>query len=164
MKALYQYKKVVQLPQIQTVIKRKSPGCRKVRFRRFRISIEEDRGRERERGDRGGRQQSRFLTFSHVSLYVPAMPVCPIATVIILVSLNGTISGYLDLCFVISKQSPKSICTTLPETLSNMRLEGCLSPSPRMYPAMDITPLLLVKLALRGASMRIVSTADVRAM
>ena len=119
----------------------------------------------KERGEtEGGRQQSRFLTFSHVSLYVPAMPVCPIATVIILVSLNGTISGYLDLCFVISKQSPKSICTTLPETLSNMRLEGCLSPSPRMYPAMDITPLLLVKLALRGASMRIVSTADVRAI
>ncbi|KAH3683009.1 hypothetical protein WICPIJ_006013 [Wickerhamomyces pijperi] len=47
-----------------------------------------------------------------------------------------------------SKQSPKSMCTTLPVILSSIKLEGCLSPKPRMYPTIDITAKDLVYVVL----------------
>ena len=62
----------------------------------------------------------------------------------ILVSLNGTFSGYFSLFIATSKQSPKSICTTLPVYLYNIIFEGCLSPNPKIYPTIDIVASDLV--------------------
>ena len=44
---------------------------------------------------------------------------------------NGrAFSGNFSRCMEASKQSPKSMCSSLPLYLSSMRLLGCLSPSP----------------------------------
>lgn len=88
--------------------------------------------------------RSTLTVFSHVTLKLPSIPVTPIARVIILVSRNGTFSGNFSLCMDASKQSPKSMCSSLPEKRSSIRLEGCLSPRPRRYPTMDMTASDLV--------------------
>ena len=43
-------------------------------------------------------------------------------------------SGNFSRCMDASKQSPKSMCRSLPLYLSSMRLLGCLSPKPSKYP------------------------------
>jgi hypothetical protein len=48
-------------------------------------------------------------TLSQVNLYVPSIPDASMQLVSILVKRKGTISGNLERCEVISKQSPKSI-------------------------------------------------------
>ncbi len=45
-----------------------------------------------------------------------------------------TLSGNFSRCMEASKQSPKSMCSSLPLYLSSMRLLGCLSPKPSKYP------------------------------
>eukprot|EP00171_Calliarthron_tuberculosum_P019105 IDg19105t1 len=50
---------------------------------------------------------------------------------------NGTFSGYFSRTIATSKQSPKSICIIFPDERSIIKFDGCRSPSPRRYPAME---------------------------
>ena len=70
------------------------------------------------------------------------------AFTIILVNLKGTPSGNFFLDLQTSQQSPKSMCTILPLCLSIIKLLGCLSPKPNMYPAMLVTAADFVKFVL----------------
>jgi len=79
------------------------------------------------------------MTFSHVKRKVPSTPHTSIAEVSMRVRRNGIFSGNLSRCMATSKQSPKSMCTILPENLCSMRFEGWRSPSPSTYPTMDIS-------------------------
>ena len=86
-----------------------------------------------------------FNIFSQVCLKIPSVLHAPIALTIILVNLKGTFSGKTVLILFTSKQSPKSICTTFQVSLWIIILKGCRSPSPMMYPTIDITARLLMK-------------------
>lgn len=80
-----------------------------------------------------------IMTFSHVMRKFPSIPATSIALMSILVRRNGTFSGNLERLIATSKQSPKSTCITPPVTRSSIKLDGCRSPRPRMYPTIDIT-------------------------
>lgn len=82
---------------------------------------------------------NNFIILLQVCLKIPWTPQGYMALTSILVSLNGTFSGNYFLILVTSKQSPKSIWTIWPVSRCIMILFGCLSPSPMMYPTMDIT-------------------------
>eukprot|EP00964_Phaeocystis_antarctica_P086805 scaffold55008_cov56-Phaeocystis_antarctica.AAC.4 len=50
------------------------------------------------------------------------------------VSRKGTVSGNLSRRIATSKQSPKSMCSILPEYRCSIRLDGWRSPRPSMWP------------------------------
>ena len=85
------------------------------------------------------------ITLSHVYLKLPSIPLTSMAFLNILVNLNGIFSGNFSRNMATSKQSPKSMCNILPVSLCNIKLEGCLSPNPNIYPTIDITANDLVK-------------------
>mmetsp|Transcript_7060 Transcript_7060/g.13910 ORF Transcript_7060/g.13910 Transcript_7060/m.13910 type:complete len:273 (+) Transcript_7060:184-1002(+) len=84
------------------------------------------------------------MTFSHVFLKLPSIPLTSIALIIIRVNRKGTLSGNFSRFMDASKQSPKSMCNSLPLYLSSIRLLGWRSPKPRIYPTIDITAVLRV--------------------
>mmetsp|Transcript_11561 Transcript_11561/g.42286 ORF Transcript_11561/g.42286 Transcript_11561/m.42286 type:complete len:204 (-) Transcript_11561:7038-7649(-) len=84
------------------------------------------------------------ITFSQVDRKLPSMPLTSIAFTSIRVSLKGTFSGYFSRCIATSKQSPKSMCVTLPLSRSTSKFDGCRSPKPSKYPTMLITAKLRV--------------------
>eukprot|EP00966_Prymnesium_polylepis_P236774 5476140-Prymnesium_polylepis.2 len=52
---------------------------------------------------------------------------------------KGIVSGNFSRRIATSKQSPKSMCRILPECLESIRLDGWRSPSPSMWPTIDMT-------------------------
>mmetsp|Transcript_9780 Transcript_9780/g.19107 ORF Transcript_9780/g.19107 Transcript_9780/m.19107 type:complete len:200 (-) Transcript_9780:486-1085(-) len=80
-----------------------------------------------------------LMTASHVERKFPSMPLTSIALMSMRVRRNGIFSGNFSRCMATSKQSPKSMWMILPLNWSRRRLHGCRSPSPRMYPTIDIT-------------------------
>lgn len=82
--------------------------------------------------------RSTRMTRSHVARYVPSTPDTSIALTSMRVSRKGTRSGNLSRCMATSKQSPKSMCSTLPVRRSSIRFDGWRSPRPKMWPTMDM--------------------------
>ena len=68
---------------------------------------------------------------------VPSILLTSIAFCSILVRRNGTFSGYLSRTIATSKQSPKSTWMTMPLSRLRIKLDGCRSPRPRMWPTLN---------------------------
>ena len=73
---------------------------------------------------------STAITPSHVLRKLPSMPLTSIARTSMRVKRNGTRSGNFSRCMDASKQSPKSMCKSLPLYRSSIRFEGWRSPRP----------------------------------
>mmetsp|Transcript_46151 Transcript_46151/g.74233 ORF Transcript_46151/g.74233 Transcript_46151/m.74233 type:complete len:200 (+) Transcript_46151:491-1090(+) len=76
--------------------------------------------------------RSTRITASDVNLNIPSMPHTSIAFTNMRVNRKGIFSGNFSRCIATSKQSPKSMCTILPDRRLIIRLQGCLSPNPRI--------------------------------
>eukprot|EP00964_Phaeocystis_antarctica_P060702 scaffold36200_cov63-Phaeocystis_antarctica.AAC.5 len=83
-------------------------------------------------------RRSAPITPSAVQRKSPSTPDTPMALTSMRVSRKGTFSGHLARWMATSKQSPKSMCSTLPENCSSIKLDMCRSPSPSTYPTMDM--------------------------
>lgn len=68
---------------------------------------------------------------------VPSILLTSIAFCSILVRRNGTFSGYLSRTIATSKQSPKSTWMTMPLSRLRIKLDGCRSPRPRIWPTLN---------------------------
>eukprot|EP00326_Haptolina_ericina_P017312 CAMPEP_0181197174 /NCGR_PEP_ID=MMETSP1096-20121128/15889_1 /TAXON_ID=156174 ORGANISM="Chrysochromulina ericina, Strain CCMP281" /NCGR_SAMPLE_ID=MMETSP1096 /ASSEMBLY_ACC=CAM_ASM_000453 /LENGTH=180 /DNA_ID=CAMNT_0023287045 /DNA_START=849 /DNA_END=1392 /DNA_ORIENTATION=- len=78
------------------------------------------------------------ITRSQVERKVPSTALTSIALTSILVSRNGTVSGNFSRRIATSKQSPKSIWSIFPLCFESIKLEGCRSPNPSMWPTILI--------------------------